>query len=373
MIVAHSAPWGGKSCACDGALQVAIRITVAAGKMRAGEPEDGLDLRSGLALPEQIPGDPQIHDAPVRLRKALENMPSPHTTLVDGSGLFGAGWARLCSCRVDTGGRGRWWCAVANGLQQCLAARRQTHTGVDEFHPGSAPVRCASCGLLISEPGEPSQVTPVRTGQIASVHARQVLAGRSRHCRFQRRNAEANPGLQTARAGLQHHTRVVPVGAHDLYDHRISTIQVDENIACVLVPGVGLDVHIASLAVPNAQKPDSSGTHQLGCGPKPFAGKRTTCLVVNHADQIRLVGHRRELATDGLPSQKKSTVVHDCNFAIETTRRTMNFQRTANSVLTVCLTSGGRFISKNSIQLGLFLLEALWLLMIALYSNVALT
>src|ERR1700704_6645451 len=123
MIVAHSAPWGGKSCACDGALQVAIRITVAAGKMRAGEPEDGLDLRSGLALPEQIPGDPQIHDAPVRLRKALENMPSPHTTLVDGSGLFGAGWARLCSCRVDTGGRGRWWCAVANGLQQCLAAR----------------------------------------------------------------------------------------------------------------------------------------------------------------------------------------------------------------------------------------------------------
>jgi ribosomal protein L32 len=51
------------------------------------------------------------------------------------------------------------------------------------------------------------------------------------------------------------------------------------------------------------------------------------------------VGHRRELATDGMPSQKESTV-HDRNFAIETTRRTMNFQRTANSVLTVCLTSG---------------------------------
>ena len=33
MIVAHSAPWGWKSCACDGALQVAIRIPVAAGKM----------------------------------------------------------------------------------------------------------------------------------------------------------------------------------------------------------------------------------------------------------------------------------------------------------------------------------------------------
>src|SRR3977135_3102911 len=145
-----------------------------------------------------------------------------------------------------------------------------------------------------------------------------------------------------ARAGLQHHTRVMSVGAHDLHDHRSSTIHVDENIACVLVSGVGLDVHVASLAVANAQKPDGSHTHQLGCRPKPFSGKRTTCLVGNQANQIQLVGHRRELATDGMPSQKKSSV-HDRNFAIETTRRTMNFQRTANSVLTVCLTSGGRF------------------------------
>jgi hypothetical protein len=68
MIVAHSAPWGWKSCASDGPPQVAIRITVAAGKMRAGEPEDGLDLRGGLALREQAPGDPKIYDAPVRLR-----------------------------------------------------------------------------------------------------------------------------------------------------------------------------------------------------------------------------------------------------------------------------------------------------------------
>ena len=68
----HTArPWGGKSCARDGASQVVIGIAVAAGKMRTGEPEDGLDLSSGLALREQVPGDPQIHDAPVRLRKAF--------------------------------------------------------------------------------------------------------------------------------------------------------------------------------------------------------------------------------------------------------------------------------------------------------------
>ena len=353
MIVAHSAPWGWKSCACDGALQVAIRIPVAAGKMRAGEPEDSLNLRRRLALREQVPGDPQIHDAPVRLRKALENMPSLHTTSVDRNGLFGADGARLCGGRVNTEVRGRrpqWWRSrLPDELQQRLGARRQAHTGVDEFHPGSAPARCAASGLLIGETGEPSQVTPVGAGQIAAIGKRQQPASGSRHRRFQRRGAEANPSLQmrnartVAGAGLKHYTRIMSVGAHELHDHRIRAIQIDENIACVLVSGVGLDVYVASLAVANAQKPDGSRTHQLGRRPKSFSGKRTTCLVVNQTDQIQLVGHRRELAPDGLPSQEKSTVVHDRNFAIEATRRTMNSQRTASSVLTVCLTSGGRF------------------------------
>ena len=93
MIVTHSAPcWGWKSCVREGAPQVVIGISVAAGKMRTGEPEDVLDLPSGFALREQIPGDPQIHDAPVRLREAFENMPSLNATPVDCGGLVGAGW-----------------------------------------------------------------------------------------------------------------------------------------------------------------------------------------------------------------------------------------------------------------------------------------
>jgi hypothetical protein len=58
------------------------------------------------------------------------------------------------------------------------------------------------------------------------------------------------------------------------------------------------------------------------------------------------------LTPDGLPSQKESTVVHDRNCAIQATRRTMNLQRTATSVLTVCLTSGGRFIFWLTSQYG---------------------
>ena len=89
----HSAPWGGKRCACDGASQVVIRITVAAGKMRAGEAKDGLNLNGGPAMREQVSGDPKIDDTPIRLREAFPNMPSLHTTLVDRGGLP-QGWSR---------------------------------------------------------------------------------------------------------------------------------------------------------------------------------------------------------------------------------------------------------------------------------------
>jgi hypothetical protein len=133
------------------------------------------------------------------------------------------------------------------------------------------------------------------------------------------------------------------VGAHEVHDRRIGTIQVDENVACVLVSGVGLQVDVASFAVASAQKADGRRIRQLNRRPKSFSGKRAARQVVNQTDQVQFVGHRRQMATDGLPGQKESTVVHDRNCAIEATRRTMNPQRTANSVLTVCLTSGGRF------------------------------
>ena len=138
MIVAHSAPWGWKSCACDGALQVAIRIPVAARKMRAGEPEDSLDLRRGFALREQVPGDQQIHDAPIRLRTALENMPSLHTISVDRDGLFSADGARLCGCRGNAEVRGRlpqWWRTLSDELQQRFGAWRQSPHGRGRVSP----------------------------------------------------------------------------------------------------------------------------------------------------------------------------------------------------------------------------------------------
>jgi len=339
MMRPHSAPWGGKRCACDGASQVVIGIAVAAGKMRTGEAKDGLNLNSGLAQREQVSGDPKIYDAPIRLRKAFPNMPSLHTASVDRDGLGGAGWARICGGPVDRERRCRRLYRLPDGLQQRLAARRQTRTGVDESYPRGVAVGCATCGFLIGESSEPSQVTPVGAGPIATVQVCQVSAGRGRHGRLQRRGAEANPSLQmrnartVAGAGLYHHTGVMSVGAHEVHSRRIGTIQINQNIAGVLISGVGVNVNVAPLAVASAQKADGPCTHQLDCCPQSFSGKRASGQAVNQADQIQFVGHRAEMATDGLPGQKKSTVVHERNCAIETTRRTMNPQRTANSVL----------------------------------------
>lgn len=90
----HSAPWGRKRRARDGTAQVVIGITVAAGKVWACEPENVLDLGCRAALRQELPGDPQIQDTPVRLRKALHDVPSLHPGLVD--------LRRLC-CRQA------WW------------------------------------------------------------------------------------------------------------------------------------------------------------------------------------------------------------------------------------------------------------------------
>jgi len=335
----HSAPWGGKRCACDGASQVVIRIPMAARKMRAGEAEDGLHLNGGPALPEQFSGDPKIDDAPIRLREALPDMPSLHTTLVDRDGLLGTGWAIIGDCGERHGWR---LCRLPDRLQQRFAARRQTRTSVDNSYPRGVAVQGASCRFLIGESGEPTQVAPVGAGRIAAVEVCQVPAGRGRYRRLQRRGAKANPSLQMAGAGLQHHTRIMSVGAHAVHHCGIGAIQIDENIACVSVAGVGVNVDVTPLAVASTQKADRRGSRQLSRRPEPLSGKRTTSPIVNQTDQIEIVRHGGQLSANGLPGQEKTTLFHDRNFAVGIHRRTMNFQRTANSVLTVCLSRGGR-------------------------------
>ena len=53
----------GKSGTRQSAAQVVVWIRVTAGKMRAGEPENGLDPSLRHSLRQQVSGDPQIDDA----------------------------------------------------------------------------------------------------------------------------------------------------------------------------------------------------------------------------------------------------------------------------------------------------------------------
>ena len=134
------------------------------------------------------------------------------------------------------------------------------------------------------------------------------------------------------------------VGAHEVHGRRIGMIQIDQNRASVLVSGVGVQVNVTPLAVASTHKTDGSGAHQLGGRPEPFAGKWAASQVVNQTDQIEIVGHCGQLPANGLPGEKETAVFHDRNFAVGTNRRTMDFQRTANCVLTVCLSRGGKRI-----------------------------
>jgi len=52
-----------------------------------GQTEYGFHLRRGCAATEQFFGDPQVGDAPIRVRKALGNVKAVQPSLIDGSGL----------------------------------------------------------------------------------------------------------------------------------------------------------------------------------------------------------------------------------------------------------------------------------------------
>jgi hypothetical protein len=159
-----------------------------------------------------------------------------------------------------------------------------------------------------------------------------------------------NPGLPVFGAGLHDHTGIMALDAHGGHSRRARAIQVDENVAGILVAGIGLHIDIATFAVAHAQEADRGRVGQLvGC-PKPFTRKRLPGPVMNQADQVQITGHGGELSANGLQAEKQTAVFHDRNLELEANRRTMNFQRTANSVLTVCLNRGGKRISASATE-----------------------
>jgi hypothetical protein len=62
--------------------------------------------------------------------------------------------------------------------------------------------------------------------------------------RFQGRGADANPSLEMARAGLEHHARLMAIGPHKRQHISSGVIQIEENIAGIAMLGVGEKIDV---------------------------------------------------------------------------------------------------------------------------------
>src|SRR5262249_18361657 len=91
---------------------------------------------------------------------------------------------------------------------------------------------------------------------------------------------------------------------------------------------------------------------ELGRGPQRIARESSSGWVVNQGDQEKVVRHRRNWAAHGPQGKIESAVEHGPNSGIEETRRTMNSQRTANTGLTGCLSSGVHRIASVGVVVG---------------------
>jgi hypothetical protein len=203
----HSAPRGGKSSAGHRTPQVVLRLSVAAGKLRTGELQNGFHLSSGHTLRQKTPGDPQVHNAPIRPRETLPNMPSLQTVLIDRDGFGGGDRGHEVAVRVGCiCRRPAWSPAIPRGLYQRIRVGRQARTGMYDLHPGSEPAGDPPARLLIGEPGESAKVMPIRAGRIPSVTVRQLSGHYGGNAGFQPRGRDSDPSLQMPGTGLKDQT-----------------------------------------------------------------------------------------------------------------------------------------------------------------------
>ena len=325
---------------CECAAQVIFGMRMPARKTRAAVTQDGGDLPNGCAVAKQLLGDPLIGNAPVRMRKALQDVQAAQTVGIDlGGRRFDV---RMRRCQ-PTGRRGRARLVadrMRGLLQQRSSLRSQSRLGIQNFDPGRVPAPVAPLRFLIGEARQAAQMAPIGAGEVAAVEKRQLFSGRAGQRRFDGCGTDLHPSLEIAGAGLEDHTGLVPIAAHGFDDARTGMIQIDQDIAGVLPIYVRMAVDVTAIAVADTQESNCCGMHELAAGPQPFTGKGSLGCAVNQTNQIQIVRHGRDLTAECLPGKMESTVEHGLDFGVKGTRRTIEFQRTADSRLTGCLSVG---------------------------------
>ena len=303
--------------ACQRATQVVLGVGMAAWKARASPSKESRDGIRRDALSKQFFGDPLVGDTPIGLRESLRNPQPMQPSLIDITGhrgRVGRGHRVLGKRTVQRSagcqGTQSTGYLVLGCLQERSSLSGQTKVGVQELYPGGAPIALAPQGFLIGETGQPSQMTPIAAGQVSSIGVGQLSADGAGNGRLQGSGADPNPGLEAAGAGLEHDTRLMPIGSHRFQSRRITVVQIQQDIAGVAVFCVRLDVNVTPLTIANAQKSYGRLLGQLRGRPQAFTGECPMGIVVNQADQIQVMRHGRELPADGLQRDEQSAIQH---------------------------------------------------------------
>ena len=307
--------------ACQRSLQVVLRVSVTARKLGAGQAENGFHIHSSDTSGEECGGDPQVGNTPIRVGKAVGNAQTIQPGLIDGGSVGRESevkrivrgrrcWRSAVRIRQRRAGCGRKRDSVASGLYQRRAVGGKADGGMQKFHPGRPSARQAPLRLLIGESGQSSQIAPVGAGSVCLIQASQLSADFGRHGRFQRLTADLNPGLEMARAGLNHHAGWVPIGPHVIEDHWVTVVQIEQNKASIPPKFIGLEIDVKALAIPGAQKSYSGAMGDLRRCPKPVSREGFSGVVMNQTNQIKIARHRRELSAQSLQGEKKSAI-HD--------------------------------------------------------------
>src|SRR6266851_5982415 len=116
-------------------------------------------------------GNPEIDDAPVGPGESLGDPPKTYVVVVDRAGLGRADRGSPGVGKRSDRGVPSGLPQVHGRLQQSVGVGRQSGLGVQDSDPGSVAAACVPGGLLIGEPGESTQMTPVCTGRISVVLA----------------------------------------------------------------------------------------------------------------------------------------------------------------------------------------------------------
>jgi hypothetical protein len=284
---------------------------------------------------KQFSSEPQIDNAPVNLGKAFLNMPTLQPGSVNTRGCLRRHRTFLADVQARINAMRRRRCGLLceglpGGTQQILGGTGQDSARFDDFDPRSRTRGSTAYDFLIREARQSSQVTPVGAGQIASISVSQLLTDPGGYGRFQGSGADANPSLKMARASLQHHTRLMAIASHERKNLGSGVIQVEKNIAGVAMLGIRLEINIMTLQVACAEKAHHRSAHQQTRIPNPFSWTRFSGEAMNHADEIEIIRHGRELAAHGVPRKKKSAIAHGHENAMEASRNYNDFSANGN-------------------------------------------